>query len=204
MANNPAIPNQVYELADRLAALPGIGPKSALRLAVYLTTRGRNLAQSLMSGLDVVNSIHSCQQCGGLSTGTICSICSDAERDKNQLLIVESAVDCAQIEDAEVYNGKYIILGGLISPLNGLGPDQLNLHLLRERLLSNDIEEVTLALPVNMEGEATSLYLQKLIEDTRPEIATFKLARGLPTGANIEYLDPQTLARAISGKTKIE
>lgn len=200
------LPKSVQELADQFNLLPGIGPKSATRLAIYLATLGKQNAQTLRTDIDsVLSKVEECTICGNISESSICEVCSDADRDDSLLMIIENSVDLQQIESSGVFNGKYLVLGGLISPINGVSISDLNITklvgILGER---TSLKEVILALGANVEGEATSMFIKESIRNINDVVQISRLAKGLPTGASIEYLDTDTLRGALSGRKEIE
>jgi recombination protein RecR len=195
------MPKAITELAAILGALPGIGPKSANRLAVYMATNGQNNAENLQRILsDVKSQVRICKLCGNLSEEALCDVCADSDRDQKTVMVVETPMDLLQVEQTGEYNGAYLVLGRLISPINGIGPDSVNIASLNERLQGGGIEEIILALTSTVEGEATGLYISNLVRDAAPDIKVSKLARGLPTGVGIEYLDKETLKGALEGR----
>lgn len=199
-----SLPKPLLELADSLATTPGIGPKMANRLAVYWATKGSTAAGNIQASLQQLQSeVNICEQCGNLTDGELCSICKDENRDRTQLMVVESSTDLLQVEQGDVYTGLYIVLGGLISPVNGIGPADLRISEVERMLDRHNVEEVILALSSNVEAEATSLYIAERLQKTHPHISITRLARGLPTGVDIEYLDQETISGALQGRKSI-
>ncbi len=195
------LPDAITELASTLSSLPGIGPKMANRLAVYLATSGQNTAQNMKQSLtEVEQKVVVCKTCGNLSDADECDICLDASRDRQLLMVVETPMDLIQIDQTGEYNGRYIVIGRLISPINGVGPGDINIDKFTAFLTAGGITEVILALSPTVEGEATSLYLTNLVKQSSPEVSVSRLARGLPTGVGIEYLDRETLKGALEGR----
>lgn len=199
MAKYPAsLERLIYELQF----LPGIGPKSASRLAFYLLgapeERIRALAQAM---LDVKARLTSCARCGNLAEGELCEICRDPRRNPKLICVVANTRDLMAMEGAGEYKGLYHVLGGLISPLDGVGPDQLNIDSLLARLQSEPIEEVILSTNPTVSGEATALYINSIIKDIG--VTVTRLASGLPIGADLEYTDPMTISRAFSNRRPI-
>ncbi len=197
------LPKEVKDLADSLVSLPGIGPKMANRLAVYMSGKHMQDAERLNSSLSkLVTNIGTCEITGNItSKGTRCPIYEDNARDRTKLMVVESSIDLMQIEESGGYDGLYIVLGGLVSPLNGISPDDLNINLLQSMLEIEDISEVILSLNSTVEGEATSLYIKNIIGQEDAEITVSRLARGLPAGAAVEFLDPDTIKSALNSRT---
>jgi len=195
------MPKAITELAAVLSALPGIGPRSANRLAVYLATNGQNNAENLQRILiDVRSQVRICRLCGNLSEAELCEVCADEHRDQSIMMVVETPMDLLQVEQTGEYNGVYLVLGRLISPINGVGPDSVNITGLMERTKQGNVVEIILALTSTVEGEATGLYITNLVRDVNANIKVSKLARGLPTGVGIEYLDKETLKGALEGR----
>ena len=186
-------------LTDEFNKLPGIGRKSAQRLAFYVVEMEGEDAQKLAKAIiEVKNSVKKCSICGNLTGNEICGICDDEERDGTLICIVEEARDIIAMERARSFKGKYHVLHGKISPLNGIDADDLNLKSLILRVGKEEIKEVILALNPDLEGETTSAYITKLL--TNFDVKVTKLASGIPIGGNIEFADVATIARAIEGR----
>ncbi|MCH8827256.1 MAG: recombination protein RecR [Chloroflexi bacterium] len=190
----------VVRLADEFNKLPGIGPKTAQRLTYFLIRMPEEDARSLAEAIVAVKDrIILCSRCYNITETNPCDICTNVNRDQTRICVVEEALDVQALERSHSYRGLYHVLHGVISPMNGVGPDDLRIHPLLERLKGDSgIEEIILATNPNLEGEATSMYIHKLISPlgirmTRP-------ARGLPVGGDLEYADEVTLARAIEGR----
>ena len=188
----------VESLVRELSRLPGVGRRSASRLAHHLLRcpedQARALADSIQEARDRV---HPCVRCGNYAEADLCPICGDPRRDLQIVLVVEKPSDIASFESTGRYKGGYHVLGALLSPLDGIGPDRLNLPALRERLQSGQIREVVLATPASTEGDATALYLQRMIPHG---VSLTRLARGLPVGGELEYSDSLTVLRAFEGR----
>ncbi len=189
----------VARLVEEFHKLPGIGPKTAQRLTYYLIRmpeeESRALAEAILA---VKERIVLCTRCYNITESNPCAICDNANREQTRICVVEEALDVLALERTHSYRGLYHVLHGVISPMNGIGPDDLKIQPLLDRLKSSEVEEVILATNPNLEGEATSMYIQRLISPlgltiTRP-------ARGLPVGGDLEYADEVTLARAIEGR----
>ena len=198
-----AVSSRYLDAAVReLSRLPGIGPKSASRVAFHLLKMSpsdvRRLAETI---IDLKEKISSCPECGGLSDGGVCSICADPLREKKVLCVVEEQKDLLTIERTGVFRGRYHVLGGLISPLDGVGPDDLSFPKLVERLRAGEVSEILVALNPTVEGDATALYLAKLVKELHVKV--MRMARGLPVGAEIEYADSATIATSISDRVEI-
>lgn len=200
------LPKQVRVLIEELAKLPGIGPKSASRLAFYLLSRPKRRTDDLGQViLKLKDDLKKCEVCFNIADNDRCPICDDESRNQNQILVVETALDVIALEKAREYRGVYHILGGVIKPIEGIGPDELQIRELLERIKqSPNLEEIIIATNPNLEGEATAMYLAKKIidlgEKTGREILITRIARGLPVGADLEYADEVTLSRALEGR----
>lgn len=198
MKNPPAL----EQLIESLRCLPGVGPKSALRMAYYLLQRDRNgankLALSLQNALQVLGH---CSLCNNFSESEICPVCISDKRDASQLCVVEMPTDLMMMEQTQSYSGMYFVLMGRLSPLDGIGPKEINLDKLIKRAQKGEVSEVILATNYTVEGEATAHYISELLK-TR-NIAVSRIARGLPMGGEIEYVDSGTLAMALLGRKKI-
>ncbi len=187
---------------EELETLPGVGPKTAQRLAFFILKNQRSEAQRLAAAiLDVKDKIGICSRCFFVTEDDPCIICRDPHRDHGQLCVVQNPSDVLAFERAGEYHGLYHVLMGAISPLDGVGPDQLTIKALMQRLSENHVTEVVLATNANAEGEATALYLAKLLKTHQVKVT--RLAHGLPVGGDLEYADEATLARALSGRREI-
>jgi recombination protein RecR len=197
---NESVPREINALAEQLATLPGIGPKQAFRLAIYLSAKGKSAATKLVSATqNILQVISTCELCGNLSVEASCQICQDSTRNEAKLMVLESVVDLVQIDGQTDFDGYYVVLGGLISPLNGTFAENINAHLLLKSIETRRVEEVIFALPTTVEGEATAAYLTTLLANN-PSLKLTRVARGLPTGASLEYADPATLSSAINSR----
>jgi len=191
----------VEQLISQLARLPGIGRKSAARLAFHILKLSKEEAFDLADAIhDVKEKVGFCSICFNISENDPCYICSDGERNREILCVLEQASDLAAMEKAEGFRGLYHILCGRISPLDGIGPDDLKIKELLSRIDDN-IKEIIIATNPNVEGEATALYLAKLIRPLGVKIT--RIARGLPVGSDLEYADGMTISRAIEGRQEI-
>ncbi len=188
----------VERLANRLARLPGIGRKSAARIAFHILKLSKDEAFELADTIrEVKEKVGFCSVCFNISETDPCQICSDPRRSKETICVVEETADAAAIDKVEGFNGQFHILGGRLSPLDGIGPDDLRVRELLGRL-NDDVKEIVIATNPNVEGEATAIYLAKLI---RPMgIRVTRIARGLPVGSDLEYADSATLSRALDGR----
>jgi recombination protein RecR len=193
----------MVELMAALNKLPGIGPRSAERIALHLVQSDpetvRHLAQVLVQARE---RIQPCPVCGGLTEQTPCSLCTDPRRDASLVCVVEQPVDILRIEKAGVYRGRYHVLGGRISPLEGVEPEDLRIDALEARLAQEPIREVILALGSDVEGDATSYYLARRLVARGLKVT--RLAQGLPAGSGLEFADELTLSRALEGRREIQ
>jgi recombination protein RecR len=179
-----------------------VGPKSAQRIAFYLIEAESDVALTLAEVLkEVREKVRFCESCGNVSESDKCSICSDQKRDQGLICVVEDSKDIAAIERTREFRGLYHVLGGAISPIAGIGPDQLRIKQLMKRLADPNIREVIIATNPNLEGEATATYLIRML--TPLEILVSKLASGLPVGGDLEYADDMTLGRAFEGRRRV-
>jgi recombination protein RecR len=192
----------VGDLISLLGKLPGIGPKSAQRIAFYILQNPNYDPHELATLLSTIRElVRSCSICGMLTSEEVCAICSDASRPEDVLCVVEETKDVWAIERTGEYRGKYHVLGGSLSPIDGLGPDQLRIRELVTRLSDGSVTEVILATDPNLEGEATASYLSRLLD--QPGLRVTRLASGLPVGGDLEYADEVTLGRAFSGRRQV-
>jgi recombination protein RecR len=186
----------IQEAVDNLSKLPGIGPKSALRLAIHILQTEPAYAKSLGTALvNMREQTKECRECHNISDDEVCSICSNQGRDRKMICIVENIRDLMAIEDTHQYRGLYHVLGGVISPIEGIGPDDLNLPKLKDRILKEGIEELVMAISPSIDGDTTIFYINRLLEDTSVRIST--IARGVSFGGALEYTDEITLGRSI-------
>lgn len=189
----------VQELIDELGRLPGVGPKSAQRIAFYLLQADDDQAQKLAQVLtEVKERVRFCEVCGNVTEEAKCNICRDARRNRTAICVVEESKDVQAIERTREFRGLYHVLGGAISPIEGIGPDQLRIKELMSRLSDTDIQEVIIATDPNLEGEATATYLTRMLSPLG--ITVSRLASGLPVGGDLEYADEVTLGRAFEGR----
>lgn len=192
----------VQELIDELGRLPGVGPKSAQRIAFYLLQSEDDQAKKLAEVLlEVKERVRFCEVCGNVSEEEKCNICRDARRNQTLICVVEESKDVQAIERTREFRGLYHVLGGAISPIEGIGPDQLRIKELLGRLSDPNIKEVIIATDPNMEGEATATYLSRMLASL--EITVTRLASGLPVGGDLEYADEVTLGRAFAGRRAV-
>jgi recombination protein RecR len=190
-------------LVTLIAKFPGLGRKSASRIALHVLNSTTEDALALAQAIqDVKQKIHLCTQCGNLTEETLCSICLDPKRDQKLVCVVESPTEIIRLEKTASYRGLYHVLGGTLSPLDGVGPESLRINELLERLKAFQINEVILALSPNADGDTTSLYLVRELKDCGAKVS--RIARGVPVGAEIEHVDEVTLARALEDRTSVE
>ena len=194
-------PSQLVKNAvEQLSSLPGIGKKSALRLVLHIIKRDKiNVEKFGNSFIDLINKISYCSSCYSISDTGICEICNNSKRNKQMICIVEDIRVMMAIENTMQYNGVYHILGGLISPIDGVGPSDIRISELLEKTAQNDINEIIFALSTTMEGDTTNYYLYKKLKEYNIKISS--IARGIATGDEIEYTDEITLGAAISSRT---
>lgn len=199
------LPPAVNELIDALARLPGVGPKSASRLAFYLLQQGRDDVTRLVQAVEgVTAALQPCTQCGLITDQELCPLCRDESRHEAQLCVVEEALDVVAFERAGVYKGRYHVLGGVLSPVEGVGPEQLRIAGLLDRVGKQNADvEVILAMNPSLEGEATADYLNDALKALPVSVSVTRIARGLPMGSDVEYADPTTLMRALEGRREI-
>ena len=198
--NNPS--RYLEALIKEFSRLPGIGPKSAKRLAFHILKLPLQDAERLSKSiLELKSNIVFCKICSGISNDDICSICSDEKREKSLVCVVEEARDILTIEKTMEYNGLYHVLKGVISPLNGIGPEELNIEPFIQRCKEGQIKEIVIATNPTIEGDVTSLYLAKLIKPLG--IKVMRIAHGLPVGSNLEFADSATIAKSIAGRVGI-
>lgn len=190
----------VQDLIDELGRLPGIGPKSAQRIAFWLLDQPKEDVEALASALVVVKEqVHFCEICFNVTDQEVCRICRDDRRDRTKICVVEESKDVVAIERTHEFRGLYHVLGGSISPIDGRGPGDLHIADLLKRLSDTNVTEIILATNPNLEGEATATFLTRLLAET-PGVQVSRLASGLPVGGDLEYADEVTLGRAFSGR----
>ncbi len=193
----------LQELINRLRALPGVGPKSAQRMALHLLERDRSGAQNLAVALEqAVERIGECRVCRNLSEDKICAICEDGTRDSSVVCVLESPVDLMAVEQAGGFNGVYFVLKGHLSPIDGIGPDELGLEQLFERVDQGQISELILATNPTVEGEATAHYIAEQLQQSPVNIT--RIAHGVPVGGELEFVDGGTLAHAFAGRRSLK
>jgi recombination protein RecR len=188
------------KLINALTVLPGIGKKSAQRMALYLLDKNKIGAREIVSSLnDALNSIQRCKSCRMLTTNDLCHICEDQRRDSQCICVVESPSDLLAIESTGGFEGKYFVLMGRLSPLDNLGPDELGIPSLLEKIKKDSIKEIILALSSTVEGDATAIFIKDHVEN----IKVSRISYGIPIGGELEYVDSNTIARSIIGRVEI-
>ena len=192
----------IMKLLEELTKLPGVGPKSAERIAHFLLAGDRKVAVLLAEALrEVVEKVRPCSECFNLTEGTLCPICRDPRRDAGLICVVESPRDVTLFERAGSFRGLYHVLGGRLAPLDGVGPDRLTLNALVQRVRKGGVREVILATSPTLEGDGTALYANNLLASSGVQVT--KLARGLPSGSSLELANPQMLADAMDGRRNV-
>ncbi len=198
MKHSPAL----GRLIEALRSLPGVGPKTAQRMAFHLLQRGRGAARGLAAALDeALAAVHGCGRCRMLTEGELCSICAAPSRDASLLCVVESPADVVAIEQSAGYRGRYFVLMGHLSPLDGIGPEQLGIRELEALLDRGEVRELILATNPTVEGEATAHFLAEIARDRG--LRATRIAHGVPVGGELEYIDGGTLARALAGRQSV-
>jgi recombination protein RecR len=193
----------VQDLIDELGRLPGVGPKGAQRIAFHLLQADSEDVTRLVTALTEVKAkVRFCEVCGNVAEAERCRICADPRRDQTAICVVEEPKDVVAVERTREFRGTYHVLGGAISPIDGIGPDDLRIRQLMQRLASGEVQEVIIATDPNLEGEATATYLSRLLRDL--DITVTRLASGLPVGGDLEYADEVTLGRAFEGRRRVD
>ena len=198
------LPLSVQKLITSIQRLPGLGPKSAARIAMYLLKMPEGYKRELgevILGLD--KNIVYCSKCFNIASQDPCDICSSDERDSSIVCVVEDPLDVVAFENGTEFKGVYHVLGGVISPVNGVGPEDLTIAKLIKRIAENEVKEIIIATNPNIEGEATAMYIKEEVSKLKGKenLGITRLARGLPTGADLEYADKMTIQRAFEGRT---
>jgi len=196
------LPESLQHLIDEFARLPGVGPKSAQRLAMHLLHSPETKVQALASTISTFKTgLKFCQECWNISEGEICKICSNLERNKYQICVVEEILDTMALEKTKQFKGVYHVLHGVLSPVDGIGPEQIKVAQLLQRIEQMPKEEVEVIIATNpsLEGETTAMYIQRLLKPL--EVRVTRIARGLPAGGDLDYADEVTLIRALQGRS---
>ena len=200
---SPTTAAPVARLIEAFHRLPGIGPKTAQRLTYHLVRMPRDEAEELADAvLAIKDRIVLCSTCMNISESHVCGVCADPRRDQTRICVVEEPLDVTAIERTRAFRGMYHVLHGVISPVNGIGPEELKVRDLLLRLKDSTVQEIIVATNPNLEGEATAMYLQRLISPLGVKVT--RLARGLPAGADLEYSDDATLAHAVEARSEIK
>ncbi len=195
-----SLPNSINILIDKLAGFPGIGKKSAQRMAFYILKSNREDVISMAKALiDVKDRITNCSQCHNITENDPCPICCDPKRDQTTICVIQDIIDLISIEKTGNYRGLYHVLGGVLSPLNGIGPDDLFIEDLLQRL--DGVNEIILAINPTRDGETTTIYLSRLLKNKKLKVS--RIAQGLPIGIDLEFVDENTIIQSIEGRTGI-
>ncbi len=205
-SSNQSLPPSVTRLIDAFSQLPGIGPKSASRLAYFLLRQPADVTSELSEALrDLKARTKLCSNCYNITESDPCAICSDSSRDMGLICVVEEPLDVAAIERSRAFKGVYHVLHGVISPINGVGPDDIKLNELLRRVnkVDSPVREVILATNPTVEGEQTAAFIQRKLLQAQPKLGISRLARGLPVGGDLEYADEITLSRALEGRQQM-
>ncbi len=201
------LPEPIQALITAFERLPGIGPKSASRLAFYLLRAPEDVSQELSEALrDLKGKVAFCQECYNITEAgrVLCEICDDPRRSAALICVVEEALDVVALERTGAYSGRYHVLHGVLSPIDGVGPDDIKIKQLLDRVARGGVQEIIVATNPSMEGDATALYLQQQLRHSAPDVHVTRLARGLPVGGDLEYADQSTLLRALSGRQEMD
>ncbi len=198
-----SLPPAVIELQKELSRLPSIGKKSALRMALYLLKADRSDVENLARAvINVKDKVKICSICGFLSDVDPCPICTDVKRQGNIICVVEAPGDIIALEKGNIFHGKYHVLGGVLAPLDGVGPDDLRIKELKARIEKEEIEEIIVATNPTPEGEQTAFFLSRMLKDM--DVKVTRIARGIPVGADLENADDLTLTRALEGRISLD
>lgn len=204
------LPSAVQNAIDAFSRLPGIGPKMASRLTFYLLQKSEYDLSRFIDALDGIRQgLQDCERCGNIAEGALCSVCLDEARDSDTICVVEGPLDVIALEKTGSYHGFYHVLGGALSPMDGIGPDQLRIASLKrrvdERIGAGERLEVIIATNPSLEGEATASYISQLLQPyvEQNTLVVSRIARGLPMGSDLEYADPTTLLRALEGRKQV-
>lgn len=193
----------VEDAVNEMAKLPSIGKKTALRLVLHLLRENGSATESLATALlQLRRNVQYCKECHSISDHETCSVCNSKNRERDLICVVEETKDVLSIENTQHYRGLYHVLGGIISPIHGVGPEQLNIDSLLTRVATGEIKEIILALPSTMDGETTSFYLAKKLRDSGVKVSS--IARGIPLGSELEYMDEMTIGRSIVRRVNYE
>ena len=195
---------EISELISLFAKIPGLGPRSAKRAVLWLIKKKDSQMLPLIRALqDVLTNVKTCKECGNLDTAETCSICTDPKRDASVLCVIADISDLWVLERGGLFKGKYHVLGGLLSALDGIGPEDLKISDMLDRIKKDEIKDVTLALPVTTEGQTTAFYIADAIKESCPNVKVFTLAQGVPVGGELDYLDDGTIETAFKNKASL-
>ncbi len=198
------LPGPLKAVVEQLSSLPGIGPKSAMRMALTLLKMPRERANGVgQSILELRENLCLCEECACLAESSPCPICGDPEREVDQLCLVPEWDALLAMEDMGIYKGRYLVLGGLLSPLDGVEPGQLEIERLRRHLGGGQISELILALGATLDAESTASYVKNLVESNFPEVRVSRLAQGIPIGAEVKFMDKETLRQSLVHRQKV-
>jgi len=198
------LPVPLKEVVDQLSSLPGIGPKSALRIALTLLKMPKERAAGVgQSVIDLRERLCMCEECASLAESSPCTLCSDPTRDRSQLCLVSEWDALLAMEEMRMYKGRYLVLGGLLSPLDGVEPAQLEFERLRRHLASGEVCELILALGATLDAETTASYVKNLVENEFPDVSISRLAQGIPMGGEVKFMDRETLKQSLAYRQKI-
>lgn len=200
-----SLPKEIQNLSESFSSLPGVGPKLSHRIALYLGVSNKNLARSISHSInDVLQNIRNCENCNNVTTSELCEICDDSSRESEVILVVENALDLYSIESTGDFKGRYLVLGGVISPVNGVGPEDLKIDLLFKRIHEESISEIIFGLSPNLEGESTMMFINNELESLgKDNITVSRLAKGIPSGSTIEFMSSQTLSDSLKSRESI-
>lgn len=197
------LPAPLRAVVEQLSSLPGIGPKSALRIALTLLKMPRERAAGVgQSIIDLRDNLCMCEECASLAESSPCALCSDPGRDHGQLCLVSEWDALLAMEDMNLFRGRYLVLGGLLSPLDGVEPGHLEFDLLKRHLASGTIDELILALGATMDSESTASYVKNMVENDYPDVKVSRLAQGIPIGGEVKYMDKETLKQSLMHRQK--
>ena len=198
------LPGPLKDVVERLTRLPGIGPKSALRIGLHLLKLPQDSAQDFgRSIIELREKLCRCEECASLAETSPCPLCADPARHRDQLCLVADWDSLLSMEEMGLFKGRYLVLGGLLSPLDGVGPGSLEFGRLRKRLAGGEVTEVILALGATLESETTASYVKNMVEADFPEVAVSRLAQGIPMGAEVKYMDRETLRQSLLYRQKV-
>lgn len=198
------LPGPLKDVVERLTRLPGIGPKSALRIGLHLLKLPQDSAQDFgRSIIALREKLCLCEECASLAEASPCPLCADPARHRDQLCLVADWDSLLSMEEMGLFKGRYLVLGGLLSPLDGVGPGSLEFGRLRKRLAGGEVGEVILALGATLESETTASYVKNMVEADFPEVAVSRLAQGIPMGGEVKYMDRETLRQSLLYRQKV-